>query len=91
MGCVAAGSGYEGIVKHGVTGALVGSASGFGEALEILIREPVRCVAMARAARAWVSENRMLSRTMSDQVAWLRNVAARGELSRESAETLGLA
>ena len=91
MGCVAAGSGYEGIVKHGLTGALVGSASGFGEALEILIREPVRCVAMARAARAWVSENRMLSRTMSDQVAWLRNVAARGELSRESAETLGLA
>lgn len=79
MACVAAGSGYEGIVKHGVTGALVGSASGFGEALEILIREPLRCVAMARAARAWVSNHRMLSRSMSDQVAWLRRIASRGE------------
>ncbi|MFM7244163.1 MAG: glycosyltransferase [Planctomycetaceae bacterium] len=77
MACVAAGSVYEGIVRHGVTGALVGSASGYGEALEILIREPARCVSMARAARAWVSEKRMLSRTMGDQVAWLRNVATR--------------
>ncbi len=91
MACVAAGSGYEGMVKHGVTGALVGSASGFGEALEILIREPVRCVAMARAARAWVSENRMLSRTMSDQVAWLRRIAARAEVAGEAGSTVGSA
>jgi hypothetical protein len=79
------------MVKHGVTGALVGSASGFGEALEILIREPVRCVAMARAARAWVSENRMLSRTMSDQVAWLRRIAARAEVAGEAGSTVGSA
>jgi hypothetical protein len=81
MACVAAGSAFEGIVKHGVTGALVGGASGFGEALEILIREPVRCVAMARAARAWVSENRMFSQTISDQADWLKTLVSRQEAS----------
>ena len=75
LACIAAGSVYGDTIKHGETGVIAGSARGFSEALTILIKERVRRAVMAKAAREWVGEQRMLSRSVAKQVEWYRELA----------------
>ena len=72
--CLASPVVYAGSLRHGETGLIVPDPASLGRELRALLAEPVRALAMANAARAWVSAERMLARQVAPRLDWYRGL-----------------